>query len=152
MPQAYNAHTTSEIDDGSRIGKGTQIWRFCHIAASARIGQKCMIGDGCYIAGVIGDNCRVQNGAQVFQGVVIHDDVFIGPNVVFTNVKRPIIRVKQEYQGTVVKRGAVIGANATIVCGVTVGMGALVGAGAVVTKDVPDGATVVGNPAMVIDG
>jgi len=152
MSQAYNEHITSEIDEGSRIGKDTRIWRFCHIAATARIGQNCMIGDGCYIAGVIGDNCRVQNGAQVFQGVVIHDDVFIGPNVVFTNVKRPVIGVKQEYLGTVVKRGAVIGANATIICGVTIGTGALVGAGAVVTKDVPDGATVVGNPARVIDG
>ena len=145
-------HPTSWIDPGAEIGSGSAIWHFCHVAHTAKIGANCVIGQGCYIAGIIGENCRIQNGAQIFEGVIIESDVFIGPNVVFTNVKRPVAGVKQEYLKTVVKQDAVIGANATIICGVTIGIGALVGAGAVVTTDVPDGATVVGNPARVIDG
>jgi acetyltransferase-like isoleucine patch superfamily enzyme len=145
-------HEYALVDEGAEIGPNTHIWHFSHVARTARIGRNCMIGEHCYIAGVIGDNCRVQNGAQVFRGVYIDDDVFIGPNVTFTNVKRPIPGIKQAPLATPVRRGAVIGAGAVIVCGVGIGEGALVGAGAVVTRDVPPGATVVGNPARVIDG
>lgn len=149
---SQSIHLTSDVDDGAEIGEGTKVWRFCHIASTARIGSNCVIGQGCYIAGVVGDNCRIQNGAQVFAGVILEDDVFIGPGVVFTNVKRPRSGIKQEYAQTLVGRGATIGANATIVCGVEIGTGAMVGAGSVVTKNVPPSTTVVGNPARVIDG
>lgn len=138
------------IDPLARVGENTRVFHFSTVANSGRIGANCMIGQGCYIAGIVGDNCRIQNGAQVFEGVTLEDDVFIGPNVTFTNVKRPQPGIKQEYALTLVKRGATIGAGAVIVCEVTIGEGALVGAGAVVTRDVPALATAVGNPARLI--
>jgi UDP-2-acetamido-3-amino-2,3-dideoxy-glucuronate N-acetyltransferase len=100
---------------------------------------------------VIGDNARIQNNVSVYTGVILEDDVFCGPSMVFTNVVNPRSRVsrKHEYRQTLVKRGATLGANSTIVCGHTVGRYAFVGAGAVVTKDVPDYALVVGNPGRV---
>jgi UDP-2-acetamido-3-amino-2,3-dideoxy-glucuronate N-acetyltransferase len=98
---------------------------------------------------VLGDNVKVQNNVSIYTGVVCEDDVFLGPSMVFTNVINPrsaVIR-REEYKTTLVKKGASVGANATIVCGVTLGKYAFIGAGAVVTKDVPDYALVVGNPA-----
>lgn len=145
-------HPTAIIDNGAEIGPGTKIWHFCHVMGTARIGDNCVLGHSVFVAGVVGDNCHIQNGANIFEGVTLEDYVFIGPGVQFTNVKRPMAGTKQPYQKTVVKRGATIGAGAVIICGMTVGEGALVGAGAVVTKDVPAGATVAGNPAKVIDG
>lgn len=139
------------IDPLARVGENSHIFHFSTVANSGRIGANCMIGQNCYIAGTVGDNCRIQNGTHLFEGVTLEDDVFIGPNVTFTNVKRPQPGIKQEFTPTLVKRGATIGAGAVIVCGVTIGAGALVGAGAVVTRDVPALATVVGNPARVIE-
>jgi len=118
------------------------------------IGERCNIGQNVVISPnvVLGNNVKIQNNVSVYTGVVCEDDVFLGPSMVFTNISNPrsaIIR-KEEYKSTLVKKGASIGANATIVCGNTIGAYALIGAGAVVTKDVPDYALMVGNPAKQI--
>jgi UDP-2-acetamido-3-amino-2,3-dideoxy-glucuronate N-acetyltransferase len=98
---------------------------------------------------VLGKNVKIQNNVSIYTGVVCEDDVFLGPSMVFTNVINPrsAVNRKSEYAKTVVKKGASIGANATIVCGHDIGAFAFIGAGAVVTKNVPDYALVVGNPA-----
>jgi len=98
---------------------------------------------------VIGNNVKVQNNVSIYTGLVIEDDVFLGPSCVLTNVSNPRSQINRHslYERTSIRRGATIGANATIVCGRTVGRYAFVGAGAVVTRDVPDYALVVGNPA-----
>jgi len=120
----------------------------------SKIGRNCNIGQNVVISpGVtIGNNVKIQNNVSVYTGVICEDDVFLGPSCVFTNVINPrsFIERKDEYKQTIVKKGASIGANATIVCGNNIGRYAFVGAGAVVTKDVPDYALVVGNPARVI--
>lgn len=140
------------IDVPVEIGEDTQIWHFTHIMDNAKIGDNCTLGQGVHVAPgvVIGNGCAIQNGAQLFTGVTLEDDVFVGPCVVFTNVKNPraFINRKQEFKPTLVKRGASIGANAIIVCGVTIGEYAMVGAGAVVTKDVPAHYLVHGAPAV----
>lgn len=138
-------------EPGAEIGPGTKIWHFTHVVAGARIGSGSSVGQGCYVAATawIGDGVRIQNHVSVFDGVVLEDDVFCGPGVVFTNVQRPRSRFprKPGYVTTRVGRGASIGANATIVCGCTLGEHCLVGAGAVVARDVPPFALVVGVPA-----
>lgn len=148
---AYFAHESSYIDEGSEIGEGTKIWHFTHVMPGSKIGQRCNIGQNCVISSkvVIGNNVKIQNNVSVYEGVILEDDVFCGPSMVFTNVINPrshIIR-KHEYQTTLVKKGASIAANATVICGVTIGTFAFVGAGAVVTRDVPAHALVVGIPA-----
>ena len=152
MPN-YFAHESSYIDEGCQIGEGTKIWHFTHVMSGARIGMRCNIGQNVVIAPdvVIGDNVKIQNNVSVYTGVVLEDDVFCGPSMVFTNVANPRSHVsrKHEYQQTIVRRGASLGANATIVCGHTIGRYAFVGAGAVVTRDVPDYALVVGNPGRI---
>jgi len=149
----YFAHESSYIDDGSAIGAGTKIWHFSHVMARARIGARCNIGQNVVISPevVIGDNVKIQNNVSVYTGVVLEDDVFCGPSMVFTNVVNPRSHVsrKDEYRPTVVKRGASLGANSTVVCGHTIGRYAFVGAGAVVTRDVPDYALAIGNPARI---
>ena len=146
----FFAHESSYIDDGCEIGAGTKIWHFCHVMRGAHIGQKCNIGQNVVISPdvVIGNNVKIQNNVSVYTGVILEDDVFCGPSMVFTNVVNPRSHVsrKDEYRPTVVKRGATLGANSTVVCGHTVGEYAFVGAGAVVTKDVPAYALIVGNP------
>jgi acetyltransferase-like isoleucine patch superfamily enzyme len=132
------------------IGPDTRVWQFVVIIAGARIGAKCNICAHVLIEGdvVIGDRVTVKSGVQLWDGLRIEDDVFVGPNVAFTNDKLP--RSKQyppAFQTTTIRRGASIGANATVLGGVTIGERAMVGAGAVVTKDVPAGETWVGNPA-----
>lgn len=146
-------HKTAIIDEPCKIGDETVIWHWVHVREHAKIGAGCSIGQGCYIdkGVVIGDNVRIQNHVSVYQGVILEDDVFIGPSVVFTNVRKPwSIRPTDNYETTLIKRGASIGANATILCGVTIGENAMVGCGAVVNKNVPPNTLVVGNPARVI--
>jgi UDP-2-acetamido-3-amino-2,3-dideoxy-glucuronate N-acetyltransferase len=149
----YFVHESSYVDDGCEIGAGTKIWHFSHIMSGSRIGQRCNIGQNVVISPqvVIGDNVKIQNNVSIYTGVTLEDDVFCGPSMVFTNVVNPRSHVsrKDEYRQTLVKRGASLGANCTVVCGHTIGAYAFIGAGAVVTKDVPDYALVVGNPARI---
>ena len=149
----YSVHASSFVDDGCEIGEGTKIWHFCHIMSRARIGKRCNIGQNVVVSPdvVIGDNVKIQNNVSIYTGVILEDDVFCGPSMVFTNVVNPRSHVsrKDEYRQTLVRRGASIGANATVVCGHTIGRYAFIGAGAVVTKDVPDFALVVGNPGRI---
>ena len=144
-------HESSYVDEPCEIGEGTKIWHFSHVMKNCRIGKKCSIGQNVNVAPgvVIGDGVKIQNNVSVYEGVTLEDFVFCGPSMVFTNVVNPrseIIR-KDEYKATLVRRGASIGANSTILCGNTIGQYAFIGAGAVVTKDVPDFALMVGNPA-----
>jgi UDP-2-acetamido-3-amino-2,3-dideoxy-glucuronate N-acetyltransferase len=149
----YFAHQTVVIDSPCRIGAGTRIWHFSHIMQNCTIGERVNIGQNVVVSPdcVIGNGCKIQNNVSIYTGVILEDDVFCGPSMVFTNVLNPraFIERKTEYRRTLVRRGASIGDNATIVCGVTLGCYCLVGAGAVVTADVPDYATVYGNPARL---
>lgn len=146
-------HPTSIVDEPCEIGEGTKVWHFSHVMKNAKIGKNCNIGQNVFIGSgvIIGNNVKIQNNVSVYEGVRIEDDVFCGPSMVFTNVTNPrsFISRKHEYKETLIKRGATIGANATIVCGHKIGEYALIGAGAVVTKDVPDYALVMGNPARI---
>lgn len=154
MSTDYFAHQTAIIDNGARIGAGTKVWHFSHISAGAEIGERCVIGQNVFVSsGVrIGNGCKVQNNVSVYAGVLLEDDVFCGPSMVFTNVLNPRAHVerKDEFLPTRVGRGATIGANATIVCGNTIGAYAMIGAGAVVTRDVVEFALMTGIPARRI--
>jgi UDP-2-acetamido-3-amino-2,3-dideoxy-glucuronate N-acetyltransferase len=147
----YFVHESAYVDNGAEIGDGTKVWHFSHVMKGARIGKRCIIGQNVNIDGgtIIGNNVKIQNNVSVYTGIAIEDDVFLGPSCVLTNVTNPRSQVNRHslYETSVLKRGCTIGANATIVCGTTVGRYAFVGAGSVVTKDVPDFALVVGNPA-----
>lgn len=149
----FYAHPTAVLDAGCRVGAGSRIWHFCHLAAGAVLGENCSLGQNVFVAdGVtLGRNVKVQNNVSLYEGVTCEDDVFLGPSVVFTNVRNPRSAVPRRgaahYQPTHLERGVSIGANATIVCGVRLGQYAFVGAGSVVTKDVPAYALVYGNPA-----
>ena len=118
----------------------------------AIIGRNCNIGQNVFVADhvCIGDNVKIQNNVSLYSGVVCEDDVFLGPSMVFTNVKNPrsAIDRRDKFEKTIIKKGATIGANATILCGITIGKYAFVGAGAVITKDVPDYAIMLGVPAI----
>lgn len=150
----YFAHETAIIDDGCQIGEGTKIWHFSHIMPDCKIGENCNIGQNVVISPkvVLGNNVKVQNNVSIYTGVICDDDVFLGPSMVFTNVINPrsAINRRDQYAETHVGKGASIGANATIVCGHDIGKYAFIGAGAVVTKNIPDFALVVGNPATQI--
>ena len=150
----YFVHESSYIDDNCKIGEGTKIWHFCHILSGSRIGENCNIGQNVVIGPdvIMGNNCKIQNNVSVYKGVTLENDVFIGPSVVFTNVRNPraYIDKMSETELTLVRQGATIGANATILCGNTIGEHAFVGAGAVITKDVPSYALVFGNPGKQI--
>lgn len=152
--RSYYAHETAVIDTPCEIGEGTRIWHFCHIMPRAKIGSNCILGQNVFVASnvIIGNNVKIQNNVSLYTGVILEDDVFCGPSMVFTNVINPRSHVsrKSEYKHTLVKRGATLGANCTIVCGTTIGKYAFVGAGAVVTRDVPDYALVVGVPARIV--
>lgn len=147
----FYVHPTAVIDNDVSIGAGTKIWHFSHVMTGARLGQRCILGQNVHVApGVhIGNNVKIQNNVSVYAGVEIEDHVFLGPSCVLTNVVNPRSEIprRDQYQPTRIRRGATVGANATIVCGVTLGRYCFVGAGAVVTRDVPDYALVLGNPA-----
>jgi len=154
MEKKYFAHETAIIDEGCEIGEGTKIWHFTHIMPNCKIGKKCNFGQNVVVSpGVIlGNNVKVQNNVSIYTGVICDDDVFLGPSMVFTNIVNPrsaVVR-REQYVETHVKKGATIGANATIVCGHNIGQYAFVGAGAVVTRDVPDYALYIGNPARQV--
>jgi len=147
----YFAHPTAVIDPDCEIGEGTKIWHFSHIMSNCIIGKNCNLGQNVVISsGVeLGQNVKVQNNVSIYTGVICEEDVFLGPSMVFTNVINPrsAVNRRDQYLKTRVKKGASIGANATIVCGNDIGAYAFIGAGAVVTKEVPDYALVIGNPA-----
>ncbi len=149
----YVVHESAYVDDGVQIGEGTSIWHFSHVLKGTRIGKKCKIGQNVVIGPnvTVGEGVKIQNNVSVYEGVTLEDYVFCGPSMVFTNVFNPRSEIPRmnELRPTLVKRGATLGANCTILCGTTIGYYALIGAGAVVTKDVPDHALVVGNPARV---
>jgi len=150
---AYFAHPTAILDFGCEIGDETQIWHYTHVMPGAKIGRNCRVGQNVFVAKdvVVGDNVKIQNNVSLFEGVVLENDVFCGPCMVFTNVLNPRSAVsrRNEFRRTIVRRGATIGANATILCGVTIGAHAFVGAGAVLTRDLPDYALAYGNPARI---
>ena len=144
-------HPSAVIDEGASVGEGTRVWHWCHIMKGAIIGDNCNIGENAFIeSGVkLGNGVKVKNNVALYTGIECEDNVFLGPNCVFTNVSNPrsFIERKNEFKKTIIRRGATIGANATIVCGHDIGEYAFVGAGSVVTKTVPPYTMVVGNPA-----
>lgn len=147
-------HETSIIEEPSLIGRGTKVWHFCHIMPDVKVGTNCVIGQNVFIGRdvIVGNNVKLENNVSLFEGVTLEDDVFCAPSCVFTNVSNPRSHVshKDEYQSTLVKKGATIGANATIICGHIIGRYAFIGAGSVVTYDIPDYALAYGNPARVM--
>ncbi|GAB4485230.1 MAG: WxcM-like domain-containing protein [Anaerolineales bacterium] len=139
--------------ESANIGKDTRIWAFVHVLPGARIGADCNLCDHVFIENdvVVGDRVTVKCGVQLWDGIVVEDDVFIGPDAAFANDSFPRSKqYPQEFLRTVIRRGASIGTNATILPGLTIGQYAMVGAGAVVTKDVPPYAIVAGNPARIM--
>lgn len=152
MSQPPRIHALADVQS-PHIGEGTSVWQFVVVLAGARIGKNCNLCAQVFVENdvLVGDNVTVKCGVQLWDGVTLEDDVFIGPNATFTNDPFPRSKVYPEKFGrTVVKKGASIGANATILPGVTIGERALVGAGSVVTKDVPADTVVVGNPARPV--
>ncbi len=153
---SYFVHESSYIDDDVEIGDGTKIWHFSHVQKGTRIGKNCVLGQNANVGTnvVIGNFVKIQNNVSVYEGVELEDYVFCGPSMVFTNIIDPRSKYpqvgSQYYIKTLVKEGASLGANCTIVCGHTIGKFAFIGAGAVVTKDVPDYALVIGNPAKQV--
>ena len=151
----YYVHETSSIEEDVSIGDGTHIWYFCHVRRGATIGKDCNIGQNVFIGRdvTIGNGVKIQNNVSVYECVTLEDYVFCGPSAVFTNVRTPRSEYPKtypdEFDRTLVRRGATIGANATIVCPVTIGRYAFVGAGSVVTRDIPAHALVVGSPAKI---
>lgn len=144
-------HETAQVEPGCQLGAGVKVWRHCHLMPGCRLGDGVQLGQGCFLGrGVqVGRGSRLQNGAYLFEGVCLEEEVFIGPRVTFTNVRRPRAFLSQRghFLPTRVGKGATLGAGSVILCGITIGRYALVGAGSVVTRDVPDYALVAGNPA-----
>lgn len=144
-------HESAYVDDPCEIDAGTKIWHFTHVMKNCRIGPNCNLGQNVVVSPgvVLGRNVKVQNNVSIYSGVILEDNVFCGPSMVFTNILTPrseIVR-RDHYLETKVGKGATFGANSTIVCGHTIGAYALIGAGTVCTKDVPAYALMVGVPA-----
>ena len=149
----FFAHPNS-IVESNQIGKATRVWAFAHVLPGAVIGEDCNICDHVFIENdvVVGNRVTVKCGVQLWDGIRLEDDVFVGPNATFTN--DPFPRSKKyptEFSKIVVQKGASIGANATILPGITIGQNSMVGAGAVVTRDVPPNSIVMGNPARIVN-
>jgi len=143
-------HPHALIDKGATVGRGTRIWAFGHVLAGAVVGDDCNLCDNTFAEGkvVIGNRVTLKCGVYLGGGLMVEDDVFIGPAAVFTNDSHPRSRkYPSPYRETRLRQGCSIGAAAVILPGLTIGRWALVGAGAVVTKDVPDHAVAVANPA-----
>ncbi|MFL5808398.1 MAG: acyltransferase [Flavisolibacter sp.] len=144
-------HPSAIIDPGCKISEGVRVWHFSHISEGCIIGENSVIGQNVFVAAnvVLGKNVHVQNNVSIYDGVICEDDVFLGPSMVFTNIKNPrsAINRKGQLVKTIVRKGATIGANATVVCGNEIGSYSLIGAGAVVTKNVLPYAMITGNPA-----
>lgn len=155
MEKNYYVNQYAVVDDNVEIGEGTKIWHFSHVQPGSKLGKKCVLGQNVNVANgvTMGNFCKIQNNVSIYEGVTLEDYVFCGPSMVFTNILNPRCKYPQVgaefYIKTLVKEGASLGANSTIVCGITIGRFAFVAAGAVVTKDVPDFALVMGNPARV---
>ncbi len=151
MSVAAKIHPSAEVSADAWIGSGVRIWQNCVVMAGAQIGDNSQLGANVFVEGKVrvGRNVKVKNNVSLYDGVVLEDDVFVGPSAVFTNVVTPRSRWprKHDFRDTVVRKGATIGANAVLVCGVTIGESALVGAGSVVTRDVAPFSVVTGNPA-----
>jgi UDP-2-acetamido-3-amino-2,3-dideoxy-glucuronate N-acetyltransferase len=149
----FYAHPTAVLDAGCRVGAGSHIWHFCHLSAGCVVGENCSLGQNVFVAdGVtLGRNVKVQNNVSLYSGVICEADVFVGPSVVFTNVRNPRSAVPRRgaahYLATYLEQGVSIGANATLVCGIRLGRYAFVGAGSVVTHNVPAYGLVYGTPA-----
>jgi acetyltransferase-like isoleucine patch superfamily enzyme len=144
-------HPLADVGD-AEIGSGTRVWQFAVIVGGARIGRDCNICAHTFVEGavVIGDRVTLKSGVFLWDGLIVEDDVFLGPNCTFTNDRYPRSGAHKPYPTTLIRQGASIGAGAVILPGLTIGAGAMIGAGAVVTKSVPDGQTWVGNPARMI--
>jgi len=146
-------HSSANVSDAAKIGEGCKVWINVQIREHADIGTDCIISKDVYIdhAVKIGNRCKIQNSVSVYNGVTIEDEVFVGPNVAFTNDKVPrALNTEWKVTPTLVQSGASIGANATVVCGIVIGHYAMVAAGSVVTKTVPGHALVMGNPAKIV--
>ena len=150
----YKVHETAIIDEGAKIGANSRIWQWVHVCAGAQIGCDVSLGQNVFVGNkvIIGDKCKIQNNVSVYDNVYLEEGVFCGPSMVFTNVYNPrsLIERKNEYQNTLIKKGATLGANCTILCGVIISEFAFVGAGALINKDVPAYALMVGVPAKQI--
>ncbi|MBS3940427.1 MAG: N-acetyltransferase [Actinobacteria bacterium] len=145
-------HPSAIVEDGAVVGDSTRVWHHAHVREGATIGRGCTLGKNVFIdAGVsIGNRVKIQNNVSVYRGVMLEDDVFVGPSAVFTNDRLPRAREEWVLTEIVVGAGASIGANATIVAGNDIGRSAMVGAGAVVTRPVAAHMVVVGNPARFV--
>lgn len=156
MSDNFYVNEHAVVDNNVELGEGTKVWHFAHVQSGSKIGKKCVLGQNVNIGNnvTIGNFVKIQNNVSVYEGVTLEDYVFCGPSMVFTNILDPRSKYPQVgaefYIKTLVREGASLGANSTIVCGNTIGRFAMVGAGSVVTKDVPDYALVVGNPARII--
>ena len=150
----YWVHETAIVDEGAQIGAGSKVWHWVHICGAAKIGKGVSLGQNVFVGNkvIIGDQCKIQNNVSVYDNVTLEGGVFCGPSVVFTNVYNPrsLIKRKNEYQNTLIKKGATLGANCTILCGVIIREFAFVGAGALINKEVPAYALMVGVPAKQI--
>jgi acetyltransferase-like isoleucine patch superfamily enzyme len=154
VTEAVFIHPTADVADGARVGAGATVWQHCVLLKGAVVGEGAKLGHNVFVEGgaTIGPRTTVKDNVTLYDGVTLEADVFVGPAAVFTNVidPRAFVARKDEFRDTLVREGATIGAGAVIVCGNTIGRYAMVGAGAVVTRDVPDHALVVGNPARPI--